>query len=189
MRQLPGLAEVKIEGKKLLKLFSQEAGGHRWQRVPPTEKRGRVQTSTITVAVLPIVSPQSVHLSERDLSWKACRGSGPGGQHRNKTDSAVQLTHKPTGIVVRCESERSQPTNLRLAKEVLAARLQQQSDEKTMNTQNKKRRSQVGKGMRSDKRRTVRVQAGKVIDHLSGKKMKVAKYLRGDIESLWHTTP
>ena len=165
--------------------FKNEVGGHRWQRIPPTEKKGRVQTSTITVAVLPIVESETVRLSESDISWKACRGSGPGGQHRNKTDSAVQLTHLPTGMTVRCESERSQPTNLRMAKEILVARLQQQAEQQEISSRNDVRKKHVGSGMRGDKRRTIRVQAGKVVDHVTGKKIKVSQYLKGDIESLW----
>src|SRR5579885_2588838 len=106
---------LQIDGQGAWSAFAHEPGGHRFQRIPPNEKRGRVHTSTVTVAVLPELTDTQVPINDKDLEWSYCRGSGKGGQHRNVTDSAVQLHHKPTGIRVRCESERSQPQNRRTA--------------------------------------------------------------------------
>lgn len=139
----------------------------------------------MTVAVLREPTDAEVHLNERDLDFKTCRGSGAGGQHRNTTDSAVQLTHKPTGIQVRVESERSQHQNKETAKALLRARLQQAEDEKRSGNRNAKRRSQVGSGMRGDKRRTIALQRGQVTDHVSGKTVDAKSYLRGAVDELW----
>jgi peptide chain release factor 1 len=112
-------------------VFAHESGGHRWQRVPPTEKRGRVHTSTVTVVVLEEPTSSELTIDPRDLEEKFTRGSGAGGQHRNKTDSAVQLRHKPTGVAVRAENGRSQAANRETALRLLRARLivaKQQTD-------------------------------------------------------------
>lgn len=181
----PGFLTFRAVGKDAERAFAHEAGGHRWQRVPPTEKRGRVHTSTVTVAVLREPTPAEVRLDDRDLEFKACRGSGAGGQHRNTTDSAVQLTHKPTGIQVRVESERSQHQNRETAKALLRAQLLESEQERKRGKRNSKRRSQVGSGMRGDKRRTIALQRGKVTDHETGKSMDAKSYLRGDVRKLW----
>lgn len=161
-------------------LFKNETGGHRWQRVPPTEKRGRVQTSTITVAVVKKITELQLYIDPNDLEWKTCRGSGPGGQHRNKTESAVQLTHLPTKVSVRCESERSQHRNRESALDILRAKLYDAQTQKINNAAASERKQQVGSGMRGDKRRTIRVQDGQVNDHITGKKWALKQYLRGD---------
>jgi protein subunit release factor A len=103
----PGLTVFQATGKRAWETFQNEPGGHRWQRVPPTEKRGRVHTSTVTVAVLSEPTEVELHLDPRDLEWTATRGSGAGGQKRNVTANAVQLKHKPSCMMVRVESERS----------------------------------------------------------------------------------
>lgn len=184
LEERPGFLAFRASGKNATKAFSNEAGGHRWQRVPPTEKRGRVHTSTVTVAVLSEPSATEVRLNERDLEWKACRGSGAGGQHRNTTDSAVQLTHLPTGIMVRCESERSQHQNKELARGLLRARLRESKQEGRKRKRNRKRRDQIGCGARGDKRRTIALQRGQVTDHVTGKSMRAKDYLRGKLEKL-----
>jgi peptide chain release factor 1 len=155
------------------------------QRVPPTEKRGRVHTSTVTIAVLPVPEHKNLDIDTRDLEWKTCRGSGAGGQHRNTTDSAVQLTHKPTGLMVRCESERSQHQNKAMALDVLRSRLAQHQEDRTQAKRNQKRRQQVGTGMRGDKRRTIALQRDQVVDHRTGRRMSAKKYLRGEVDGLW----
>jgi len=180
-----GIAILKITGKGAWDAFKHEGGGHRWQRVSPTEKRGRTHTSTITVAVLPIPSPTQLRIDPGDLCWKTCRGSGAGGQHRNVTDSAVQLTHLPTGISVRCENERSQRQNKNAALEVLSSRLLALKEAKGQQARNDSRKRQVGGGARGDKVRTIALQRGTVTDHVLGSQIQSKQYLRGEIDQLW----
>lgn len=172
---------LRIVGQDAYKRFRAEAGGHRWQRVPPTERRGRMQSSTVTVAVFPEKSHREFRLDGRDLEMTTCRGSGPGGQHRNKTESAVQLKHKPTGMIVRCESERSQQQNKESALRLMASRLAEAAANKRTEREADSRRQQIGSGERSDKVRTVQTQNNVVVNHLSGKKASLDKYLKGDI--------
>lgn len=175
-----GFVVFKVTGKRAMATFANEAGGHRWQRIPPTEKKGRRQTSTITVSVLPMPKEAELVIDERDLEWKTCRGSGAGGQHRNVTDSAVQLTHLPSKMSVRCESERSQHFNRVTALEMLRARLLTEEKRGIEASRRSTRRVQVGTGMRADKRRTIRVQDQTVTDHVSGKQWHLKDYLRGN---------
>lgn len=165
-------------------LFGSEGGGHRWQRVPPTEKRGRVQTSTITVAVLRETPGVKVDIADGDVEVTTARGSGRGGQHRNVTDSAVQIKHVPTGIIVRCESERSQHRNMEQAMGVLRQRLHHLKATSEAAGRNDKRRRQVGSGMRGDKVRTIRVRDGRVVNHLNGRRTTYKRYSQGHIEDL-----
>ena len=169
-----------IAGRGASSLFAGEAGGHRWQRVPETEKRGRVQTSTVTVAVLD--APRSIDQTIRpeDVDIETMRGSGAGGQHRNKTDSAVRARHRPTGIEVRCESERSQHRNRELAMQVLAARVVELARSAVHGDRAADRRRQVGSGMRGDKRRTIRTQDDQVTDHVDGRTWRYKAYARGN---------
>jgi len=174
-----------VTGKGARAAFKNEPGGHRHQRTPPNEKRGRVHTSTVTIAVLDIPSATEVRIDERDLEWKTCRSNGPGGQSVNTTDSAVQVTHLPTGLQVRCETEKSQTQNKECARALLRARLQQSATEKADRDRNGMRKSQVGCGMRSDKTRTYRWQDNIVTDHTTGKKSTFEKVRRGNLEDLW----
>jgi peptide chain release factor 1 len=167
-------------GAKLDECFGDEAGGHRWQRIPPNEKRGRVHTSTITVAVLPEPPATEVSLCEKDLSWSTCRGTGSGGQKRNKTESTVVLKHLPTGIQVRCETTRSQLKNRELALVLLRARLWQAAQSRLFSERATERKQQQGSGMRGDKRRTIRCQDGQVTDHVTGRRWELRAYLRGE---------
>lgn len=182
--QRPGYLMFSAEGNDAAKLFGPEAGGHRWQRIPPTEKKGRVQTSTVTVAVLSEPKGNKVRLDARDLEERVTRGSGAGGQHKNVTSSAVVLTHKPTGLRVRIESERDQHRNRAVAKEVLLARLAERAVSAAASARNSKRRAQVGSGMRGDKIRTVRVRDNRVTDHRTRKKMTYARYRKGHFADL-----
>lgn len=174
------MVTLRVTGKRADELFRDEPGGHRWQRVPPNERRGRVQTSTITVAVLPEPAEHDEPLRECDLRWTATRGSGAGGQARNKTSNCVQLWHTPTGTMVRCESERSQAQNLASAKALLRARLHAARTGALTQEQANARRAQVGSGMRGDKRRTIRAQEGQVHDHVTGRRWTLREYTRGD---------
>lgn len=178
-----GFISFKASGKKAKEIFKNEAGGHRWQRIPPTEKRGRVHTSTITVAVLTEVSHREFDINYKDLDWKYSRGTGPGGQHRNKTDSCVNLTHIPTGLKVRVDG-RSQDSNKIMALQILRARLKDEQHSKLYNARNKTRQSQVGSGMRGDKIRTIRVRDDQVTDHVTGHTTTYKKYSRGDLNGL-----
>jgi peptide chain release factor 1 len=176
----PGYLSFEASGKDAANVFANEAGGHRWQRVPPTEKRGRVHTSTVTVAVLPQPTEVEVSIPDSEVEVKTTRAGGPGGQNRQKNDTAVILTHRPTGITVRCENERSQWQNRQLAFAVLRARLWERERAKVAGDRADLRRRQVGSGMRGDKRRTIRTQDGVVTDHVLGKRWELKRYLRGD---------
>jgi peptide chain release factor 1 len=180
----PGYACIKVSGEDAARVFENEAGGHRWQRVPSTEKRGRVQTSTITVAVLEELPGVEVDIPAGDIEVTTARGSGKGGQHRNVTDSAVQVKHIPTGIIVRCESERSQHQNKEQAMSVLRQRIHRMASSKATSDLNDRRRGQVGSGMRGDKVRTIRVRDGIVVNHINGRRTSYKRYSQGLIEDL-----
>ena len=171
---------LRVSGEKAVETFSDEPGGHRFQRVPPNEKRGRVHTSTVTVAVMREPSEHEVVVRDCDVEWKAIRGSGAGGQARNKTSNAVQVFHKPSGLMIRCESQRSQSQNRSDALGLLRARLQQAHDASSSMAASSDRKSQVGSGQRGDKHRTIRHQDGIVHDHVTGKKWRLKEYLRGE---------
>ncbi len=143
-----------------------------------------MHTSTVTVAVLREPEASELVIPPAELDWRTARGSGPGGQHRNKTESAVLLTHLPTGLTVRCDSERSQHRNRDIALRVLRARLLQEREQSRAQAANAARRGQVGSGQRGDKVRTVRCQDGLVTDHRLGRKLRLEAYLRGDWDAL-----
>ncbi len=170
---------MKVTGNDAHATFAQESGGHRWQRVPPTEKRGRVHTSTLTVAVLPDVQAADFAIPDRDLEITTTRGSGPGGQNRNKVETVVVVKHIPTGLAVRAETERSQHQNRQLAMDLLRSRLKERAEETARQARAKDRKVQVGSGQRADKRRTIRVQDGQVIDHVTGRKWRFDDYTQG----------
>lgn len=176
---------MKVTGKNAFYAFRHESGGHRFQRIPPTEKRGRVHTSTITVAVLMDTKQESVFLDPKDLEESFTRGSGKGGQHRNKTDTCVLLTHKPSGLSVRVDGGRSQYINRQTALEILHTRLQEQKISTAIQERNHQRRDSIGSGMRGDKVRTVALQRDSVTDHNTGKTISAKLYLRGNLRLLW----
>lgn len=180
VERLPSMLTLRVSGKGVRRLFANEAGGHRWQRVPPNEKRGRVHTSTVTVAVLPEPTEVEVTIDPSDIEETVARGSGPGGQHRNKTDSCVTLRHRPSGIAVRCDASPSQGSNRQLAYETLRARLWAAESAARAGRVASDRKRQVGSGMRGDKRRTIRCQDGVVNDHLTGRRWRLRDYLRGE---------
>ena len=176
----PGLVTCAVSGPGCRQTFCHEGGGHRWQRIPPTEKKGRVQTSTVTVAVLDPDAIVGQVLSYQDVEIVTTRGSGPGGQNRNKTESCVIATHKPTGLQVRIDNERSQHQNKAIAYKVLAARLYEVERDKVFATQQKDRQNQVGTGQRGDKVRTYRTQDDQITDHRTGTKSRLSKWCNGD---------
>jgi peptide chain release factor 1 len=175
-----GLIVLRAEGPRAGTAFRDEAGGHRWQRVPPSEKRGRVHTSTITVAVLPEPAEVEVRVAPGDLDWSYCLGTGPGGQARQKTSSTVLLTHRPTGLQVRCETSRSQHHNRIAALALMRAKLWAREHQRVHDARAVERREQLGSGMRGDKRRTIRCQDGTVVDHVTGRRWELRAYLRGN---------
>jgi len=171
-----GFISFIVTGEKA-SLFDQEAGGHRWQRNPPTERKGRIHTSTITVAVLKIQeTPDNIDL--KDVEFETTRGSGPGGQHRNMTDSCVVARHIPTKIQVRVDM-RSQYQSRKMALSILSARVYEQNESDSLDAVNKQRKKQIGSGQRGDKIRTYRTQNDQVKDHRTGKKMSLCKWLEG----------
>lgn len=177
-----GMMVMRIAGKDAAKLFANESGGHRWQRKPPNERKDKTHSSTITVAVFNEgISGIAQAVRESDCEVSTCRGSGPGGQKRNKTESAVQIKHIPTGLIVRCETERSQGQNKATAMALLTARIQAKEMNKANEATRQDRLKQIGSGERSDKIRTVQVQNGQVVNHLTGKKAPVERYMKGDI--------
>jgi len=180
----PGFVAFKATGKKAVSIFELEAGGHRWQRIPPTEKRGRIQTSTITVAALSETKANNIQLNPKDLIEQFTRGSGPGGQHRNKTSSAVHLKHVPTGLKIFVDDGRSQKSAREAARELLKLKLQQQEDRSRNQARSNARKQQIGSGMRGDKIRTIQTQNNTVVDHRTGKRTSYKKYVRGKFAEL-----
>lgn len=154
----PGIIVARVTGDGAAWVFRDEAGNHRWQRASPTDKHGRVHTSSITVAVLDEPPETQFVLRSEDLEIGTCRGSGAGGQHRNVTDSAVQVTHRPSGLMVRCETERSQLQNRVSAIALLRARLWEAERERNQTARAADRKNQIGVGSRGAKRRTIAVQ-------------------------------
>ena len=169
----------RVDGPRAARCFAHEAGGHRWQRVPPTEKRGRVHTSTVTVAVLPEASAARVAIDPGDVELKYTRGSGKGGQHRNKTDTCVVLKHRPSGQQIRVDGGRSQSANREAAFALLRARLEAERRSSTHARVNGRRREQLGCGARGDKRRTISIPRGQVCDHVLGETWRAKDYLAG----------
>lgn len=185
--ELGGLKEAifSINGKGVYSKLKFESGVHRVQRVPETESQGRVHTSTATVAVLPEVEDVEVHIDEKDLKVDTLRSSGAGGQHVNKTESCIRLTHLPTGIVVLCQDERSQTKNREKAMRVLKSRLYDFYQSQYDKEYSENRRSQVGTGDRSERIRTYNFPQGRVTDHRIGLTLhSLENFMLGDIDEM-----
>ena len=174
-----------IEGKGAYSRLKFEVGVHRVQRVPDTESGGRIHTSTATVAVLPEVEEEEIEIKPEELKIETFRASGPGGQHVNVTDSAVRITHIPTGIVVQCQDERSQHKNREKALRILRAKLKELSEKKKQEEIAQERRKQVGTGERSEKIRTYNFPQNRVTDHRIGLTLyRLQDILDGDLDEI-----
>ncbi len=182
-----GVKEIigSIEGKNVYSKLKYESGVHRVQRVPSTETSGRIHTSTATVAILAEPDDVEVEIDEKDLKIDTYRASGPGGQHVNKTDSAIRITHLPSGIVVQCQDERSQHKNRAHAMRMLKAKLFEIEEEKTKSEFADERKTQVGSGERSEKIRTYNFRDGRITDHRINLTLyKIDAILGGELDEL-----
>lgn len=185
--ELGGIKEISVEikGEGAYSRFKFESGVHRVQRVPETESQGRIQTSTATVAVLPEAEEVDFDLDMNDVEIDTFRSSGAGGQHINKTSSAIRVTHKPTGMVVECQDERSQHKNKDRALKILRSRLLKQEQEKQHEEIAGARRAMVGTGDRSERIRTYNFPHGRVSDHRIGLTLyKIDAIINGDLDEL-----
>ena len=185
--ELGGLKEIcfTVEGEGAYSRLKFESGVHRVQRVPETESGGRIHTSTATVAVLPEVGEVDFHLDPADIEMQVFRSSGAGGQHINKTSSAVRLIHKPTGTVVECQQERSQFQNRDRAMELLRARLYEAKVREQEEAVTAERRSQVGSGMRNERIRTYNFPQGRLTDHRIGLTLyRLESVMDGDLDEI-----
>jgi peptide chain release factor 1 len=188
--ELGGLKEISfiIEGSGVWSRLKFEGGVHRVQRVPDTEASGRIHTSTVTVAVLPEAEEVELEINPGELQIDTFRSSGAGGQHVNKTESAIRITHLPTGIVVECQDERSQHKNRDRAMKILRAKLYDLERSKQTNAIAAERRSQVGTGDRSERIRTYNFPQGRVTDHRVGLTLyKIESIMNGDLDEIIDT--
>ena len=184
---LGGYKEISfmITGKGVYSRLKFESGVHRVQRVPDTESSGRIHTSTATVAVLPVVEDVEIDINPADIKMEVFRASGAGGQHVNKTSSAVRLIHVPTGMVAECQTERSQVQNREYAMRLLKSRLYEEEKAKQDAEVANARKSQVGSGDRSEKIRTYNYPQGRITDHRIGMSIfQFENFLNGDIDEL-----
>lgn len=183
MKTEKDLSVYAFSGSGVKKIFNNEVGNHRWQRIPPTEKKGRIQTSSITVAILDKPQYKDVEIRHDEVRIEFTRGTGSGGQHKNTTDSCVIMTHNATGIRV-VRDGRDQHKNKEAAFKEITLRVN--TFYKTGHDQEevKERRNQIGVGNRGDKRRTYRVKDDIVVDHITNKTAKLKDILRGKIQLL-----
>ena len=178
-------ADFIVNGRGAYSRLKYESGVHRVQRVPETESGGRVHTSTATVAVLPEMEEVDVQINPADIEMQVYRASGAGGQHVNKTSSAVRLIHKPSGIVVACQEERSQVQNREKCMRMLASKLYEMEQERIQSENDGMRRSQVGTGMRNERIRTYNFPQGRVTDHRVGLTLyKIDAVMDGELDEI-----
>jgi peptide chain release factor 1 len=185
--EIGGIKEVvfSIDAQGAYSRLKYESGVHRVQRVPTTESSGRIHTSTVTVAVLPAVDDVDVEINPNDLQIDTYRSSGAGGQHINKTESAIRITHIPTGIVVTCQDQRSQHKNKDRAMQVLRSKLFEMAQQQQQSDVAQARKSQVGTGDRSERIRTYNFPQGRVTDHRIGLTLyKIDEILDGDLDEI-----
>ena len=185
--ELGGVKEVvfSVTGNGVYGRLKYESGVHRVQRVPETESQGRIQTSTATVAVLPEVEDVEIKIDEKDLKIDTYRSSGAGGQHVNKTESCIRMTHIPTGIVVTCQDERSQIKNREKALKVMKSRLYDFYNGQYRKEYDENRKSQIGTGDRSERIRTYNFPQGRITDHRIGFTLfSLESFLAGNIDEM-----
>jgi peptide chain release factor 1 len=176
---------VEVSGEEVYGKLKFESGVHRVQRVPETETQGRVHTSAASVAVLPMTEFEEIEIDPNDLKIDTYRSSGAGGQHVNKTDSAIRITHLPSGLVVTCQNERSQLKNKHSAMKILASRLQEMENQKARDKESETRKLQVGSGDRSAKIRTYNFPQGRMTDHRIGLTLyKLDSIMDGNINDI-----
>ena len=185
--ELGGIKEISflVEGKGAWARFKFESGGHRVQRVPVTDSSGRIQTSAATVAVLPEAEEVDIEINPADLQIDTYRSGGAGGQHVNKTESAIRITHIPTGVVVECQDERSQHKNKDRAMKILRSKLYEAEQQRQEAERASERRSQVGSGDRSERIRTYNYPQGRVSDHRINLTLhRLESIMNGDLDEL-----
>jgi peptide chain release factor 1 len=176
---------IKVSGNNVFGTFKYEAGVHRVQRIPTTEKRGRVHTSTATVSILPELEDIDLHINADEVEFEAFRAGGHGGQNVNKVSTAVRLKHKPTGIVVTCQTERFQGQNREIAMEMLRAKLWEIKVEKQNEQIGSIKKTQVGRGMRAEKIRTYNFPQDRLTDHRINKSWhNLPKIMDGEIDEI-----
>ncbi len=168
---LGGIKEIVVEinGPEVYDQLKNESGVHRVQRVPKTEKNGRIHTSTASVAILPKIEATEIKINPQDLKIDMARSSGPGGQNVNKRSTAIRVTHLPSNIVVFSQTERSQPQNKEIAMEILRAKLYERANQQQMSQLSQERRDQIGTADRSEKIRTYNFAQNRITDHRLGK--------------------
>jgi len=175
-----------VSGENVFNLLKNESGVHRVQRIPVTEKRGRIHTSTASVAVLPEIQERDVRIDQRDIEIQFYRAGGHGGQNVNKVSTAVRITHKPTGTVTTCQQERTQERNRNIAMDLLRAKLWEKEEEKK-EKEIAGYRSAIGRGMRAEKIRTYNFPQNRVTDHRIKKSWKnLDAVIDGDLKKIIH---
>jgi peptide chain release factor 1 len=174
-----GFVSINVVGNKAFDIFQNESGTHQWHRVPPTERGDRVHTSVISVAITMLKEFENISINERDLEVSMTRGSGKGGQHRNKTETAVVIKHIPTGISVRSESERSQLQNKRIALQILESRINKSRQKAFDQEINQNKKKQFGSGNRAEKQRTYKVKNNIIIER-DGSRKDLRKWMKGE---------
>ena len=187
LTELGGLKELTmtISGKGAYSRFKYESGVHRVQRVPVTESQGRIHTSAVSVAIMPVADEVDVQINPSDLRIDTYRSGGAGGQHVNRTDSAVRITHLPTGVVVACQNQRSQIQNREKAMQMLRSKLYDMAQQQQQSALSAERKSQIGTGDRSERIRTYNFPQGRVTDHRIGKTIyKLDEFLNGDMDEM-----
>lgn len=175
-------AAIYIEGE--ISFFQNESGVHKVQRNSKTSKNEKRHTSTVTVAIIPKIQKNVIEINKDDLIIKTFKASGNGGQHVNKTESAIRITHKPTNLSIVCQSERSQHSNKEIALDLLYAKLNQMERNKQKKSENTLRFNQVSNGSRSECVRTYNYIRSEVINHANGKKVNLEKFMDGNLENI-----